>query len=132
MLHPNHFEVNEAWIVFRVNDAPIRTDAEGECNAIALMDAASCFLLGLELIPVAALEPTQAQFSRMLQHAQHQKQQLPKTLFVAREDFADLVTREATARNIDVVRVPENQLLAFTSEPREAFAKRFEEPLGDA
>ena len=132
MLHPNHFEINEAWIVFRVNGAPIRIDAEGECNAIALMDAASCFLLGLELIPVAAAEPTRAQFSRMLQHAQRQKQMLPKTLFVAREDVADFVTREATARNIDVVRVPENQLLAFTSEAREAFAKRIEDSRGDA
>jgi hypothetical protein len=132
MLLPKHFEVNEAWIVFRVNHAPIRIDAEGDCNAIALMDAASCFLLGVELIPVAAVEPTRGQFSRMLQHAQRQKQQLPKTLFVAREDVADLVTRVAAERNIDVVRVPEHQLLVFTSEAREAFAQRFEAPLGDA
>ncbi len=132
MLHPKHFEVNEAWIVFRVNDAPIRTDAEGDFNAIALMDAASCYLLGLELIPVAAAEPTRAHFRRMLQDAQRHKQQLPKTLFVAREDVADLVTREATEQNIDVVRVSENELLIFTREAREAFAERFEEPRGDA
>jgi hypothetical protein len=132
MLHPKQFKVNEAWIVFRVNDGPIRTDAEGDFNAIALMDAASCYLLCLELISVGAAEPTRAQFRRMLQDAQRHKQQLPKTLFVAREDVADLVTREATEQNIDVVRVSENELLIFTGEAREAFAERFEESSGDA
>lgn len=112
--------------MFRINDAPIRTDAEGDFNAIALMDAASCYLFGLELIPVAAAEPTRAQFRRMLRDAQRRKQQLPKTLLVAREDVADLVTREASEQNIDVVRVSENELLIFTGEAREAFAERFE------
>ncbi len=78
MLHPKHFEVNEAWIVFRVNDAPIRTDAEGDFNAIALMDAASCYLLGFELIPVAAAEPTRTQFRRMLQDAQFISSSCPR------------------------------------------------------
>ena len=127
MLHPKHFEVNEAWIVFRVNDAPIRTDRDGDFNCIALMDAASCFILGLELIPVTVAEPTRTQLRRMLKNAQRHKQQLPKTLFVAREDVADLVTREATQQNIDVVRVSENELLIFTGEARQAFAEQFEE-----
>ncbi len=44
MLRPNQFEVNEAWIVFRLNNAPIRIEHEGSFNCIALMDAASCFI----------------------------------------------------------------------------------------
>jgi len=127
MLHPKQFEVNEAWIAFRINDAPIRTDRDGDFNCIALMDAASCYILGLELIPVTAAEPPAAQFRSMLKNAQRQKQQLPKTLFVAREDVADLVTREATEQNIEVVRVSENELLIYTGEARQAFADRFEE-----
>jgi hypothetical protein len=132
MLHPKQFEVNEAWVLFRVNDAPITTDADGDCNVIALMDAASCYLLRLELVPIAAAEPTRAQFRRMLQDAQRHKQQLPKTLLVAREDVADLVTPEATEHSIDVVRVPENELLIFTSEARQAFWERFEDPSGES
>jgi hypothetical protein len=42
------------------------------------------------------------------------------------EDIADL-TREATRQNIDVVRVPESELLAFIGEARQGFAERFEE-----
>ena len=114
MLHPKQFEVNEAWIAFRLNNAPIRTERDGDFNCIALMDAASCFLLGSELIPVTATEPWRADFRRLLKNAQRHKQQLPKTLFVPRGDAADLLTREATQQNIDVVRVPESELLIFT------------------
>ena len=51
---------------------------------------------------------------------------------MAREDVAELLTREATEQNIDVVRVSENELLIFTGEARQAFAERFEESRGDA
>ena len=124
MLHPKDFEVNDAWIAFRLNKLPIRTEHDGECNCIALMDAASCFILGSELI---AAEPTRAQFRRLLKNAKRHTQQLPKTLFVARRDVAELLTLEATQQNIEVVPIPENQLLIFIGEARQAFAERFEQ-----
>jgi hypothetical protein len=126
MLHPKQFEVNEAWIAFRLNNAPIRTEDAGDFNCIALMDAASCFLLGSELVPVSVAEPTRAQVCRLLKNAQRHKQRLPKTLFVPREDVADVVAREATQQKIDVVRVTESELLIFTGEARQAFAEQFE------
>jgi len=51
MLEPNQIEVNEAWIAFRINSAPIRTEQDGDFDFIVLMDAASCFILGSELFP---------------------------------------------------------------------------------
>jgi hypothetical protein len=125
MLHPNQFEVNEAWILFRVNSAPVRTERDGDFNCIALMDAASCYILGSELIPVNAGEPTRAQCRRLLQAAQLHKQELPRTLFVPSEDTTDLMIREARQRNIDVVRVTEDELLPFIGEARESFAEHF-------
>jgi hypothetical protein len=127
MLHPKQFEVNEAWIAFRLNTAPIQTEADGDFNCIALMDAASCFILGSELIPVTAGEPTQLEFHRLFKSAQRHKQQLPKTLFVSRGDIADQLTREATQQNIDVVRVSESELHIFIEEARQGFAEHFEE-----
>jgi hypothetical protein len=127
MLHPKQFEVNEAWIAFRLNGAPIRTEGDGDFNCFALMDAASCFILSMELIPVTAAEPTRTQFRRLLKSARRHRQELPKTLLVAREDLADLMTREATAQKIEVVRIPESELLIHTGEARQAFAERFEE-----
>ena len=127
MLHPKQFEVNEAWIAFRLNGAPIQTEGEGDFNCVALMDAASCFILSMELIPVAAAEPTRAQFRRLLKSAKRHRQELPKTLFVAREDVAELMTLEAVHQHIDVVRVPASELIVYTGEARQAFAERFEE-----
>jgi hypothetical protein len=132
MLHPKQFEVNEAWIAFRLNNSPVRTELDGDFNCIALMDAASCFILGCEFIAASAAEPTQVQSRRMLENAQRLKQQLPKTLFVPREDAADLLAREAARQSIDVVRVSESELLIFIGEAREGFAERFEETFGDA
>jgi hypothetical protein len=127
MLYPNQFEVNETWIAFRLNNAPIRTERDCDFNCIALMDAASCFNLSSEFIPEAAAEPTRAEFRRLLMNAKRHKQQLPRTLFVVREDVADRVTLEATQQSIEVVRVPEGELLIFIREAREAFAERFED-----
>jgi hypothetical protein len=130
MLHPRQFEVNEAWIAFRLNSTPVRTERDGDFNCIALMDAASCFILGSELIPVTVQEPTSTQFRRLLKNARSHKQRLPKTLFIAREDAADRMTREATHQNIEVVRVKESELLIFIGEARQGFAERFEETAG--
>ena len=127
MLHPKQFEVNETWIAFRLNNAPIRTERDGDFNCIALMDAASCFILSSKFIPAAATEPTRAQFRRLLKDAKRHKQQLPRTLFVPHEDLADRMALEATQQSIEVVRVPESELLVFIGEARESFAERFEE-----
>jgi hypothetical protein len=132
MLDPKQFQVNEAWIVFRLNGEPIRTQHEGDFNCIALMDAASCFILGSELIPITAAEPTRVQIRRLLKNGQRHKQQLPKTLFVSREDKARLLTGEATQQGIDVVRVPERELLLFIGEARQGFAEKFEGGRGAA
>jgi hypothetical protein len=32
MLHPQQFEVNEAWIAFRLNGMPVRTERDGDFN----------------------------------------------------------------------------------------------------
>lgn len=127
MLHPDQFEVNEAWIAFRLNGAPIRMDRDGDFNCIALMDAASCFILSTEFVAVAATEPNQLEVRRLLKNAQRHKQQLPATLFVPREDAADVLECEATQQNIDVVRVSESELFIFIGEARQGFAEQFEE-----
>ena len=125
VLHPQRFEVNEAWIAFRINDAPIRTEVDGDFNCMALMDAASCFILGFEFFSATAVEPTQQEFRRLIETARSHKQELPTTLFIAREVEADEIVREATEQGIEVVRVPESELEIFIGEAREGFAEQF-------
>jgi hypothetical protein len=125
MLNPNQFHVNEAWIAFKLNDAPIRTELDGAFNCLALMDAASCFILGSEFIPARAAEPSEMEARRLLKKGQSHKQQLPRTLFIASEQTADALAEEAIRQKITVTRVPENELLVFLGVARDAFKERF-------
>ena len=125
MLHPKQFQVNEAWIAFKLNDAPIPTGSDGDFNFMALMDAASCFILSSTLVSASAAEPSKMQAKRLLKEGKAHKQQLPKTLFIPTGQPANELTVEAERQGITVVRVPEDQLLVFVGEAREGFRERF-------
>jgi hypothetical protein len=125
MLNPNQFQVNEAWIAFRLNDAPIQTELDGAFNCLALMDAASCFILGSEFVSASAPEPSEMISRRLLKKGQSHTQQLPGTLFIASEQTADALAEEAIRQKIRVTRVPENELLVFIGEARDGFSERF-------
>jgi hypothetical protein len=125
VFHPNQFQVNEAWIAFKLNEAPVRTESDGDFNLIAIMDAASCFILSTTLVPAIAPEPSELEVKRLLREGQAHKQQSPKTLFVPNDQPAKLLTAEAERQGITVVRVPEDQLLPFVGEARDGFKQRF-------
>ena len=125
MLHPNQFQVNEAWIVFKLNDEPIRTQADGDFDFVALMDAASCFILSSSPVPANMAEPSKLEAKRMLKEAKAHKQQLPKTLFIPSTQPAQHLSLEAERQGIAVIRVPEVELLLFIGEAREGFRERF-------
>lgn len=125
MLHPNQFQVNEAWIAFKLNDRPIHTEQDGDFDFIALMDAASCFILSSAPVPANVAELTELESRRLLQRGQEHKQQLPKTLLVPSGQPAQFLAAAARRKGIEVVRVEENQLLIFIGEAREGFRERF-------
>jgi hypothetical protein len=125
VLHPNQFQVNEAWIAFKLNEAPVRTESDGDFNLIALMDAASCFIVSTTLVPVSEPEPSKIEAKRLLKEGQAHKQQLPRTLFVPNDQPAKILTAEAKCQGVTVIRVPEAQLLPFIGEARNGFKERF-------
>jgi len=125
MLHPNQFTVNEAWLVFKLNAVPIHTELEGDFNVIALMDAASCFILGNTFVPVGEAEPSKMAVRRLIKEAKAHKRQLPKTLFIPSGQFPSVLPAEAERQGIGIVRVPEDQLLMFIAEARESFTEHF-------
>ncbi len=121
MLHPNQFQVNEAWIAFQLNDLPIPIESDGDFNCLTLMDAASCFILGSAYVPASEAEPSQLDARQLLKTGQAHKNELPKRLFIPTEQPADNLVVEAERQNIAVVRVPEEQLAIFIVETRELF-----------
>jgi hypothetical protein len=125
MLHPDHFTVNEAWLVFRLNEAPISTDGEGDFNCIALMDAASCFILSIASISVGEFEPSTIAVRRLMNEGKAHKGQLPKKLFLPDGQFTRVFPAEARRLEIEVVRAPEDELVLFIGEARESFREHF-------
>ena len=121
MIHPNQFKVNETWIAFKLNDAPIITDRDGDFNMIALMDAASCFILSTLSVSAMAEQLTELESKELLEKGWIHKQELPKTLIIPNHQVANLLQIEAESQGITVVRVPEDQLMLFIGEARTGF-----------
>jgi len=121
MLHPDQFQVNEAWIAFRLNEWPVHTEQDGDFDIFAFMDAASCFLLSSRPVPASGEGPGKLESRRLLKQAKAHKKRWPKTLFLPREQPALSIVAEAKRQGIAVVHVPEDQLLPFIGEVREGF-----------
>ena len=129
-LHPNQFQVNEAWIVFQLNETPIHTAKDGSFNCICLMDAASCFLLGSELIPSTQVEPSQQQARQLLTAAWATKGEFPQTLFMPTGKFPRTLKAEAERLGMAVITTPEDQLLVFISEARDGYREHMQNAPG--
>lgn len=125
MLHPNQFQVDEAWIVFKLNDRPIHTEQDGDFDVFAIMDAASCFILSSALVSAKGTELSQLETRCLLEQGQEHKKRWPKTLFVPSEQPGTVLTAEAEAMGIRVVRISEDQLLPIIGEARQGFVDRF-------
>ncbi len=130
MLQPDQFYVNEAWIAFKLNDHAIRTETDGDLDFIALMDAASCFIVSSAVVRALEAEPTTMESKRLLKQGRVHKNELPKTLFIPTKQPAQYLTLEAERQGITVVRIPEDQLLLFIGEARECFREGLKERFG--
>jgi hypothetical protein len=115
------FEVNEAWIVFRLNGLPIQTAQDGSLNCMAIMDAASGFILGSELVAVDAVEISQLEAKRLLAAGKIQTKMYPSVILIPVDFVADVFTQQALRQGIQVKRVPERELLPFIDEARVGF-----------
>jgi len=121
MLHPNQFDVNETWIAFQLNDAPIITDRDGDFNIIALMDAASCFILGIGYIKTNALELSRQEAKQLLKTGYDHKKQYPKEMIIPNHMVADMLALESRAIGINIRNEEEKMLEIFLGEARESF-----------
>lgn len=123
-LNPNQFQVNEAWIAFKLNDAPVTTDADGDFNVMALMDAASCFILGTAFLHASSPELSQLESMRLLKSGWSHKEKYPQKLFIATNQASEILGNQAEGCGISVIRTPEEQLLVFIEEARQGFQEQ--------
>jgi hypothetical protein len=125
MLHPNQFRVNEAWIAFKLNDAPLATESDGDFNLVALMDAASCFILSTAPVLVSLAEPSRLDAKQLLEKGRAQGKQWPEKLILPRELVASHLLSEAGLQGVIVERVAEIDLEVFIGEARASFREHF-------
>lgn len=121
MLEPSQFNVNEAWIIFLLNDAPITTEADGDFNVVCLMDAASCYILGNEFIPAHLTNVPEFKAKRLIEAGRSHAQVLPQKLFLSSELGTNQFVIFAEQASVEVFQVSDEELTPFTSEARDGF-----------
>lgn len=125
MLEPARFEVNDAWILFQLNEAPVCTQADGDFNVLCLMDAASCYILGYEFVPDRSAGVPEFAAMRLIEAGRSQARTLPGKFLLSVELEPREFTDVAQQFGVEVSRVPEDGLAPFTSEARELFQTHF-------
>jgi hypothetical protein len=121
-LDPSKFRQNEAWILFRLNDGPVRTELDGDFNAMAIMEVFTGMIFGMELIPIADPQISELGARRLLSAAAEEAGGRPASLYVASELVADQVSTAAATMGIAVRRVPEADFVEIVREARDGFA----------
>ncbi|QDX81045.1 hypothetical protein B9N43_07175 [Denitratisoma sp. DHT3] len=131
MLHPSQFGLHSTWIAFQLNDQPISTQSDGDFNLIALMDAASCFILGTASISASVGEPSQLDAKHLLKDGQSRATQWPLRLIVPTTLVAGNLLKEAELHGVRIEHVPEAALEALIGEARQSFKEYFKgQPAG--
>lgn len=123
MIDPSTYSGNEAWVLFRLNEAPIRTEADGDFNAMAIMEVSTGMIFGMEMVPVESAEIVQIHARRLLESAASNAGGRPSILLIASEDQASQISAAAETMDIEVKRVPGKYFSELTKEAREGFTR---------
>lgn len=115
------FSRNEAWLLFQLNDAPVQTAADGDFNAVAIIEIASGMIFGMELVRTSEAEISEFQSRKLLNAAEGQAGSRPRLLFIASDREAELLSAVAKKMGIMVERVPSNELAPITKEAVDGF-----------
>jgi hypothetical protein len=115
------FQVNEAWVVFRISEYPVRTEADGDFHVLGLMDAASGYMLGTEFVPSTTSELSQFQAKHILKNGYTQSSKYPALLIIHRELGAKHLEQEAKSHGIEPSHASMLQLWPIIGEAVEGF-----------
>ncbi|WP_319575488.1 hypothetical protein [uncultured Desulfobacter sp.] len=125
MFTPDQFEVNEVWIVIRINEDFLFVK-EDPYDMFVLMDAASAYVLGFVFSKVVAEAPTVKDVEELFNKAWGAKRQWAKKLIVTDESVASNVfIQEAEKNGIPFVIVPISDLSSIVEPLKESFEKDF-------
>lgn len=121
MLDPAHFEANQAWVAFQLNNRPILTRKDGSFNCLAIVDVGTGMILSNQMVPAAEVEPSAGTAQAVLDDAEARQGEVPQTLFVPMSHPMPVLQSIANQRSIPVVLLPDEQLLHIIGPPSRAF-----------
>lgn len=128
MLTPDQFYVNEAWIVFQINEEFLYVQAE-PYNIYMLLDAASTYVLGHVLSRAVDEAPEQKDVQDLFRKAWEAKGQWAKQLILPEESGVEDVFRQQAEKNgLSIKTVPESELEPIIGPLKESFASDFMRP----
>jgi hypothetical protein len=105
-----------------LNEAPVLTEADGDFNAMAIMEVATGMIFGMELLQVTMHGLPEFLSRKLLADAEGQAGSRPQKLFIASEYDVDDLVKVAKTMGTEVERVPVKDLSDITQEAREGFA----------
>jgi hypothetical protein len=123
-IDPKEYSPNEAWLLFQLNAAPVRTEADGDFNVLAVMDVATGLILGIEFIGSLENEPPEFESRKLLASAEAEAGRRPRRLFIGSDVEMGKMVAAANALGLEVRSEPEGILSPLTQEAREGFSAR--------
>ena len=131
-LQPRDFQVNKAWLAYRINSAPINVDHK-EIDIYILQDAASMFLFGNVFAAAGTDFPDIIQVEKLLDSAHAKRDQWPTELLLPGKPGNDnSFVIAACKHGIKVRGVPESQLSFYIKDTQEAYEDFLGSSKGDA
>ncbi|MDH5729606.1 MAG: hypothetical protein OEZ58_11485 [Gammaproteobacteria bacterium] len=121
-LDPYEYSENEAWLLFQLNNTPVRTEMDGDFNAIAIMDVASGMIFGMELVPIVESEISEFQSRKLLSSSESRAKSRPRLLFVPSERKTSIFSAVASKMGIVVEMLSESEIESLTKEAIDGFS----------
>lgn len=115
--------VDEAWVIFRLSTTPISTFEDGDFHCIALMDMASGFLIGMQMVPLGTKDELGAAVAELLEDARN-RGLAASALVMPHSAVSEVVAEHAAAIGMLVGQAMDEELDRVLTEPRVAFAER--------
>jgi hypothetical protein len=116
--------VDDAWVIFRLSTAPISTAQDGDFHCVALMDMASGFLIGMQMVPLGTEDELGAAAPALLKDARS-RGLAALALVMPDSALSVTVVEHAAAMGMIAGKATDAELDRALTEPREAFAERF-------
>lgn len=117
-------DADEAWVIFRLSSTPIRMEEDGDLHCVALMDVATGFLLGIEMVPVEVTDTLGSAAPSLLGRARERGYAAGR-LVVPASGMSVRISTLAMSMRMQVDEAADADLAELLEEPRSSFAERF-------